>query len=152
MSERETDDITEAAKEHHSDLWAELTVRGQAVIDTVARGADPGASRGALLDYLTAEVVPHVRTEERMVYNLARGAGERSLISGMEIDHRALLRQVDALMRASKPLETAMAVRALLLLFALRMEKEEKVLLPVLAAHGLDLSELLGHRPEMVGA
>jgi len=152
MSAPETKNITTAAEEHHADLWAELTVRGYAVIDAVARGADPEPIRGEMLDYLRGEAVPHLRTEERMVYNLARGAGERGLVATLELDHRALLRQVETLERALSPLDAAMAVRALLLLFALRMEKEEKVLLPALAAQGLDIGELLRGRPEIVGA
>lgn len=59
---------------------------------------------------------------------------------------------METLERALSPLDAAMAVRALLLLFALRMEKEEKVLLPALAAQGLDIGELLRGRPEIVGA
>lgn len=86
-----------------------------------------------------------------MVYNLARGAGERGLVAAMELDHRALLRQVASLRKAATPLDAAMAAHALLLLFALRMKKVEKVLLPVLAEHGLDVRELLAGRPEMVG-
>lgn len=151
MSERGTNNITKAAEEHHAELWAELTARVYAVIEAVARGADPEPSRGELLDYLTREVVPHLRTEERMVYNLARGAGERGLVAAMELDHRALLRQVESLKKAVTPLEAAMAARAFLVLFALRMEKEEKVLLPVLAEQGLDVTELLEGRPEIVG-
>jgi iron-sulfur cluster repair protein YtfE (RIC family) len=151
MSERGTNNITKAAEEHHAELWAELTARVYAVIEAVARGADPEPSRGELLDYLTREVVPHLRTEERMVYNLARGAGERGLVAAMELDHRALLRQVESIKKAVTPLEAAMAARAFLVLFALRMEKEEKVLLPVLAERGLDVRELLEGRPEIVG-
>lgn len=152
MSERGTDDVTNAAQGHHAELWAELTARGDAVIEAAAQGADPGPSRGELLGYLADQVVPHLRTEERIVYNLARGAGERNLVAAMELDHRALLRQVESLRKAATPLEGAMAARALLLLFALRMEKEEKVLLPVLAEYGLDVRELLAGRPEMLGA
>jgi hypothetical protein len=151
MSERGTDCVMKAAEERHAKLWAELTARSDAVIDAVARGADPEPSRGELLDYLTGQVVPHLHTEERMVYNLARGAGERGLVAAMELDHRALLRQVESLRKAATPLDAAMTARALLLLFALRMEKEERVLLPVLAEYGLDVRELLAGRPEMVG-
>lgn len=151
MNERGTNSITKAAEEHHAELWAELTARVYAVIGAVARGADPEPSRGELLDYLTREVVPHLRTEERMVYNLARGAGERGLVAAMEVDHRALLRQVESIKKAATPLEAAMAARAFLVLFALRMEKEEKVLLPVLAEQGLDVRELIEGRPEIVG-
>jgi iron-sulfur cluster repair protein YtfE (RIC family) len=151
MSERGTSNIMKAAEEHHVELWAELSARGYAVIEAVAQGADPEPSRGELLDYLTGEVVPHLRTEERMVYNLARGAGERGLVAAMELDHRALLRQVKSLRKPATPLDSAMAAHAFLLLFALRMEKEEKVLLPVLAEQGLDVRELLEGRPEIVG-
>lgn len=84
MSELGTNSVTKAAEEHHAELWSELTARVYAVIGAVARGADPEPSRGELLDYLTREVVPHLRTEERMVYNLARGAGERGLVATLE--------------------------------------------------------------------
>jgi len=60
MSERGTDDVTKAVQGHHAELWAELTTRGDAVIEAVARGADPEPSRGELFDYLTGQVVPHL--------------------------------------------------------------------------------------------
>ena len=151
MSACGTSNITKAAEAHHADLGAELTARVHELIEAVARGVDPEPSRGELLDYLTREVVPHLRTEERMVYNLARGAGERGLIAVLELDHRALLRQVESINEAATPLEAAMAAHAFLALFALRMEKEEKVLLPVLAEQGLDVRELLEGRSEIVG-
>jgi hypothetical protein len=69
-------------------------VLGYAIIDAVARSVDAEPSRGVLLAYLTDEIIPHPRVEERPIYNLACGAGERSLIAAMELDRQALLRQV----------------------------------------------------------
>ena len=69
----------------------------------------------------------------------------------MELDHRALLRQVETLEKAPTAVDAAMAARAVLLLFALRMEKEEKVLLPALAEHRIDVGELLEGRADIVG-
>ena len=59
------------ARHHHAELWAELTVRGYAVIEAAGQGRDAEPSRAHLLDHLVDAVVPHLHAEERMVYSLA---------------------------------------------------------------------------------
>ncbi|WP_193313002.1 hemerythrin domain-containing protein [Georgenia subflava] len=152
MSSTAAEPAVRAAEEHHAELWAELTEATYALIDAVARGEDAGPARAALLDYLRAEVIAHLRTEQLVLYNLARGAGLQPLVASLELDHRAILRLVETLENAPSDLAAALAARSLLLLFALRMEKEEKVLLPALAEHGIDVADLLAGRPEVVGA
>ena len=139
------------AEGRHAELWSQLTQRGSALIEAVARRTDTQPSRRRLLDYLDNEVIPHLRAEEEVLHTLARRAGERTVLAAMEIDHRALLRQVEHIDRAATPFDAALAARAVLLLFALRMEKEEKVLLPALARAGVDTAELLEGHHEMVG-
>lgn len=144
--------VTAQARDHHADLWAELTARGYALIEAVGRGEEAEPERAAMLALLDDEVAEHVRTEEAMVYSIARGAGETALVAALELDHRALLRQVETLRKAPTAMDAALAARAVLLLFALRMEKEEKVLLPALADRGVRLDEMLQGRPEVVGS
>lgn len=130
------DDAARAAEEHHADLWAELTLRSSALIRAVAEDDDAEAAGRDLAGYVDDVVVPHLESEERDVYAAARAAGQAALVDGLELDHRALLRQAEALRHAPSALEAALAARAFLLLFALRMEKEERILLPLLEKVG----------------
>lgn len=140
-----------AAEEHHSELWAELTERGHGFINLVARHAEAEAARRHLVRYLEDEVVPHLEAERRAVYTIARHAGFDALVDAMELDHRGLVRQAQQIMAAPDLFEAALATRGFLLLFALRMEKEEQLLLPGLAAAGIDITELLRGRSDIVG-
>ncbi|MFD1507511.1 hemerythrin domain-containing protein [Georgenia yuyongxinii] len=145
----------------HAELSSRLTEHAYALIEAVARATDTAprapsiehvvAMRRELSDYLNGEVLPHLRTEEEILYNFARGAGQGTLVASMEVDHRAMLRQVEQVDRAASPLDAAMAARAVLLLFALRIEKEEEVLLPGLAQVGIDAALVLGRPHHVLG-
>lgn len=146
-----TDPVVEAAEDHHAALWAELQAAAAAVIDAADRGEDGAAARGALLAYLHQEVLPHLGTEQAVLYGRARDAGLGPLVATLELDHRAMVRLVTTLEGARSDLVAALAARSFLLLFALRMEKEEHVLLPALAGRGVAVGEVVAGRPEVVG-
>ncbi|TRW45667.1 hemerythrin domain-containing protein [Georgenia yuyongxinii] len=145
----------------HAELSSRLTEHAHALIEAVARATDTAprapsiehvvAMRRELSEYLNGEFLAQLRTEEEVLYNFARGAGQGTLVASMEVDHRALLREVEQVDRAEGPLGAALAARAVLLLFALRIEKEEKVLLPGLIQAGIDAALVLGRPHHMLG-
>ncbi|WP_324652481.1 hemerythrin domain-containing protein [Georgenia sp. H159] len=144
--------VPPAAHHHHADLWAELTSREAALVNAVATGGDDERPRRALVDFLREDVFAHLQTEELVLYNAARGVGAHALVAALELDHKSLLSLVEHIDQAATGLDAALSARALVMLFVLRMEKEETVLLPMLAEAGLDVSTLIAGRPEMLGA
>ncbi|NMR18961.1 hemerythrin domain-containing protein [Cellulomonas fimi] len=140
-----------AAHRHHAGLWSELAAREAALVTAVSAGEDHEPARRALVDFLRGEVFDHLQTEEMVLYNAARGAGEHALVAALELDHRSLLSLVEHIDQAATGLDAALSARALVMLFVLRMEKEETVLIPALNGAGVDVSVLIAGRREMLG-
>lgn len=78
-----------------------------------------------------------------MLYEAARAAGAHALVASLETDHRFLLSLVEQIEKADTALEAALSARALVVLFALRVEKEETIVLPALTEAGVDITALL---------
>ena len=130
---------------HHAGLWSALTQRTDALTATIDTGHDDPRSRSALVDFLRGDVLAHLETEERVLYESARTIGAHSLVAALEVDHQFLLRLIERIEKADTALEAALSARALAVLIALRIEKEETVVLPTLAQAGIDVSALLDH-------
>ncbi|WP_413451255.1 hemerythrin domain-containing protein [Georgenia phoenicis] len=143
--------VPSAAHHHHADLWSGLAAREAALVNAVAAGHDHEQPRRALVDFLRGEVFAHLQTEELVLYNVARGVGAHALVAALELDHKSLLSLVEHIDQAATGLDAALSARALVMLFVLRMEKEETVLLPVLVEAGVDVAGLLEGRSEMLG-
>ncbi|UNX54402.1 hemerythrin domain-containing protein [Georgenia sp. TF02-10] len=143
--------VPRAAHEHHAELWSGLARREAALVDAVTAGEDHEPPRAEMVDFLHGEVFAHLQTEELVLYNAARGVGAHALVATLELDHKSLLSLTEHIAQASTGLDAALLARALVMLFVLRMEKEETVLLPTLAEAGIDVSVLLQGRPEMLG-
>ncbi|MGC0250926.1 hemerythrin domain-containing protein [Pseudactinotalea sp. Z1748] len=141
-----------AAHEHHSELWAELTILETELICAVRAGADFTEARDAFVRYLRADVVDHLEAEQTVLHSTARGVGADALVTALDLDHKAILALIDHLARSETGLQAIMAARSLVLLFALRMEKEESVLLPLLREAGVDVEALLVGKVEITGA
>lgn len=143
--------IPSAAHHHHADLWSGLAAREVALVNAVAAGHDHEQPRRALVDFLRGEVFAHLQTEEMVLYNAARGVGAHALVAALELDHRSLLSLAEHIDQAATGLDAALSARALVMLFLLRMEKEETVLIPALTEAGVDVSGLIAGRPEILG-
>lgn len=144
--------MTDAAHEHHSELWAELTILETELIRTVSTGADFTGARDAFVRYLRGEVAGHMEAEQTVLHGTARGVGAHALVAALDLDHKAILALIEHMERAGTGLQAALAARSLVLLFALRMEKEESVLLPMLREAGVDVEALLAGKVEITGA
>lgn len=140
-----------AAQEHHSQLWAELTILETELMRAVGAGAGWEQSREAFVGYLRGAVAEHVEAEQTVLHGTARGVGAHALVEVLDLDHKALAALIDHLEHAGSGLEAMLAARCLVLLFALRMEKEETVLLPLLREAGVDVEALLADKAAITG-
>lgn len=131
-----------APDEHHAGLWSELVRRADALTAALTAGhGDRDAHR--LVTFLRGDVLPHLEAEERVLYEAARQVGAHDLVATLEVDHRFLLDLVAQIEKADTALEAALSARALVVLFALRMEKEDTVVLSALTEAGADVQGLL---------
>lgn len=140
-----------AVHEHHSELWAELTIRENALVRAVATGQEFGSHRDEFVSFLRGDVAGHLEAEQTVLYSTARGVGATALVQALDLDHEAIRALIDQMAGASTGLEAAMVGRALVLQFALRIEKEENVLLPMLRRAGVDVEGLLAGKAEITG-
>jgi len=150
-SGRDEGSVPSAAHHHHADLWSQLAVLEATLVNAVAAGHDHEQPRRTLVEFLRGDVFAHLQTEEMVLYNAARGAGAHALVAALELDHKSLLSLVEHIDQAATGLDAALSARALVMLFVLRMEKEETVLIPTLREAGVDVSVLITGRPEMLG-
>ncbi|HET7414828.1 MAG TPA: hemerythrin domain-containing protein [Arthrobacter sp.] len=128
---------------HHAGLWSTLVQRADAVKATIDFDHENMQARSALVDFLRTDILAHLEVEEHVLYQAAREIGATSLVAALELDHRRLLDLVEQIEKTGDGLEAAMLSRALVVLFALRMEKEDTIVLPTLTDAGVDVSSLL---------
>lgn len=150
MNDNDPTDADDAASapvrdphDHHAGLWSTLVQRADAVTSTIDFDHENMQARAALVAFLRSDVLAHLETEERVLYAAAREAGAHSLVAALELDHRRLLDLVEQIEKTGNGLEAALSTRALVVLFALRMEKEDTIVLPTLRDAGVDVSSLL---------
>ncbi|MEU3945177.1 DUF2249 domain-containing protein [Streptomyces sp. NPDC029526] len=145
----------EAVETHHARLAGELAGR-VALLLTAADGdpAEAEAVRSGLVGFCERDLLPHAAAEERTLYPAARDlAGARLLVDGMLAEHRRLTALVEAVRGAGSPVRAAAEAWALQVLFEEHLDKENTLVLPLLAGapdvslHGLlaGMHELLGH-------
>jgi hypothetical protein len=140
-----------AVEEHHAALRAGLTERTEAFIAAIAVNRPYEWERTDLTNFLRAELLPHAEVENELIYAAAEAEQTALLIRAMEDEHRMLIALVDEVEQAVTVTDAVIAAGALVVLFDVRVEQENRHLLPALAASGVDLSRLLADRPEIVG-
>lgn len=143
MSDEDEARTPRTAHAHHAGLRAQLTDYAGELINDVSAGADVEAGRLRMLRFLHDDLLAHLESERRVLYGAAREAGLEPLVDSLEVDHEVLLQLIDQLGRAETGLETALSVRALMVLIDLRITKEETVLIPILTEAGIDVAVLL---------
>ncbi len=144
----------EAVEAHHAQLAGELA--GRVAMLVAAADSDPDAAEGIrsrLVSFCDRELLPHAIAEEGTLYSAARELPEaRLLIDGMLAEHRRLVALVDALREAGSAVRAAADGRALQVLFEEHLDKENDLVLPVLAGNpDISLSGLLGGMRELLG-
>lgn len=129
--------------DHHAGLWTALVEHTDALTASVASGQADMRARSELVRFLHNDVLAHLTAEERVLYQAVRDIGATELVAALELDHRCLLGLVEQLEHTEDPLEAALLSRSLVVLFALRMEKEDTIILPALTAAGVDVTPVL---------
>jgi hypothetical protein len=144
----------EAMARHHT----ELVARVQATSAELARAIDIGDEDtaynacGVLLEWGEREMLPHAEAEEVQLYRPAGAREEaRLLVEALMIDHKSLAALLDEL-RGAEGIEAATVASSLSRVFALHIEKENRVLLPFIArTPDLSLSAAVEGLVELVG-
>jgi hypothetical protein len=123
----------------------------------LASAADTGGPvrpvRNLLRAFLTDEVLPHARAEERTLYRAARRDPDASLlVRALISEHRDLASMAGRLGEPARPAAVAAQAAAISALFASHVAKEEHLLLPALEYSGADLAALLAREPRLAGS
>ncbi|MBQ0988163.1 DUF2249 domain-containing protein [Streptomyces sp. F63] len=144
----------EAVEAHHTQLAGELAGRVSVLLDTVVR--DPAGAeeiRAGLAAFCERELLPHAAAEEKALYPAAHATTEaRLLVDGMLAEHRRLAALAAAVRSAPTAVHAAAEARALQVLFEEHLEKENTLILPLIAGSAeLSLAELLAGMHELLG-
>lgn len=138
----------EAIEQHHAELAGAMGIRVDAVLAAArAAGTDHEwkASRDDLATWCETELVPHALAEEDTLYPAAHALPEgRLLATAMSAEHVVLTDLVRRLGQATDAVDAAAIASGLRTLFTSHVDKENEVLLPLLAgASGVELHALL---------
>lgn len=144
-----------AIEQHHAELSGSLAAFVDAVVSAAARGdvATALAARDRLAHWCREELLPHATAEEQTLYPAAHALDRgRLLVDGMLAEHVALTGLTQEIATAADPVRAAGAARALQVLFASHLQKENELVLPLLTgAPDVSLAELLAGMHELVG-
>ncbi|MFP8959706.1 MULTISPECIES: DUF2249 domain-containing protein [Streptomyces] len=144
----------EAVEAHHAQLAGQLAGRVAMLLDAADR--DPAAAdraRAGLVAFCDRELLPHAAAEESALYPAAhRTAEARLLVDGMLAEHRRIGALVEALRAPLTPARAAADARALQVLFEEHLDKENDLVLPLIAAApDVSLAGLLAGMHELLG-
>lgn len=125
----------QAVEQHHANMLGQLKGLVALLMEAVEAG-DTEAERTAhatLLDWCDNELIPHALAEEGPLYSGPRNTPEgRLLVEGMLAEHRVIVDLVEEL-RTSKGLSGAVAGAAIQRMFAMHLDKENRLLMPFVA-------------------
>jgi uncharacterized protein (DUF2249 family) len=144
-----------AVEQHHALLAGSLALRVEGLVAASADRNDDVArqAREHLVEWCRAELVPHALAEEKAMYPAAQALPEgRLLVKGMLAEHVVIVSLVDELDRATDPVRAAVAARSLQTLFESHLDKENNLVVPLLAgASDVSLAEVLSGMHELLG-
>jgi len=143
----------EAFAARHAELQGVLD-HWAGVLAAAADGGRPVRPvRNLLRTFLTDEVLPHARAEERTLYRAARRVPDTSLlVRELIAEHETLASMAGELGDPASPAATAARAAAVSALFASHVAKENSVLLPALRRAGTDLAALCAREPLLTGS
>ena len=121
-----------AVEHHHGQMLVRLRTLADTLAESVGRGdgTDAHDAHAALQEWCENELLPHVLAEEKFLYELARDRPEASmLVTGMLIEHRAIVSALDRL-RGAQGVQAAAQAKVLEALFCLHLDKQNTLLLP----------------------
>ncbi|EMY33113.1 hypothetical protein D477_016620 [Arthrobacter crystallopoietes BAB-32] len=121
-----------AVEHHHQQMLQRMTQLTDTLADAVERGDSSAAhdAKNTLVEWCENDLLPHALAEEKFLYEMARERPDASmLVTGMLVEHRTIVNSLEEL-RGLQGVRAAAMARALERLFALHLEKENKLLLP----------------------
>lgn len=135
----------EAIRSHHAELAGALAGAVSTLTRAVRAGSGAVDARAALVAWCSAELLPHARAEEAVLYPAGRALPRgRLLTDAMTAEHRVLSDLIQEIRAAADLLDAVGAGAALQAVFGSHMAKENDQLLPLLAASpDVSLAELL---------
>ena len=139
-----TTDVVAEITNHHAELQASVSTKVENVITAVRAGTPIGVPVAELNALLAADIVPHARAEEDVLYAAATAAELRPLVAGMLFEHETLLALAAELATAPTAADAAGISRAIREIFVGHVRRENELLLPALASDPtVDLPALL---------
>ncbi|TMR90692.1 DUF2249 domain-containing protein [Nonomuraea basaltis] len=146
------DTVLARIRAHHDHLGRTMSDHAVTIARSIDRLTSPAARQAVLAAFCADEVLPHAAAEEETLYAAAADfLATELLVRAMRDEHDSLRVLAADLATATTPGEIVSASSALNALFQAHLEKENDVLLPALAAHGIDLASLLGDTHEILG-
>jgi Hemerythrin HHE cation binding domain len=134
---------------HHAVLRRGLERRAGALCEAAENGVPFDQQMSSLREYLSGEILPHARAEERTFYPAAAAQARGSeLVRTLTAEHRELAYLAGRLQPGADGAEAAMVSEWIATLFAGHVAKENDLLLPVLTGSGADLAALLADMHE----
>ena len=144
----------QAVEAHHAAMLRHLNGLVGLLTEAVeAADADAGrTAQATLLDWCDKELVPHALAEEGPLYSGPHGTPEaRLLVDGMLAEHKVIVGLIEEL-RTSEGVAAAVAAGAIQRIFALHLDKENRLLMPfVIQSPGLSLAQAVEGLHELVG-
>ncbi|MFN3922604.1 MAG: hemerythrin domain-containing protein [Pseudarthrobacter sp.] len=153
------DDAAEAAalqavERHHAHMPKHLNGLVALLMEAVeARDAvAEDTAQATLLDWCDTHLIPHALAEEGPLYGGPHATPEgRLLVEGMLAEHRVIVDLVEEL-RTSSGLASAVAGSAIQRLFALHLDKENRLLMPfIVQSPDMSLAESVRGLHELTG-
>ena len=143
-----------AVEQHHAGMLKRLDALASKLTRAVTTGDAPAEhdAHGVLVEWCETELVPHALAEEGPLYT---GAGTlpqgRLLVEGMLAEHQVIVGLVEDL-RGSTGVDAAVAAGSIRNIFALHLEKENRLLMPfIVASPELSLARTVEGLQELVG-
>lgn len=143
-----------AVEQHHAGMLKRLSALTATLVRAVRTG-DAVAEHDAhevLVEWCETELVPHALAEEGPLYSGPRNLPQgKLLVEGMLAEHQVIVGLVEKL-RGSAGVDAAVAAGSIRNIFALHLDKENRLLMPfIAAASGLSLARAVEGLHELVG-
>lgn len=128
---------------HHAELRRELDDHVSALRTAVRTDTTDEDRLAALRAFVDGSVLPHAAAEEVTLYPAA-AEGAPLLVEAMRTEHRALTARARTLRGADAQVDALAAAEGLAAIFAVHVDKENDLLVPLLArTPGVSLAELV---------
>jgi iron-sulfur cluster repair protein YtfE (RIC family) len=143
-----------SVERHHAVMLEKLRKLVSSLIQAVeGDGGDAEHSaRNALVEWCDSELIPHAVAEEGPLYGGPKKTEEgRLLVEGMLAEHQVIIGLVERL-RTAQGVKAAVAGGSIEEIFALHLDKENRLLMPFIAdSRGLSLAEAVHGLHELTG-